>query len=114
MDASDHAGGESNGNDSASFLARFINPTTVLIIEDDSYAEQPHIYVKIYPDLLIITDTGCNSPRQKHKSIISLRTFLETVPITPSKIPLNPSGSKKYVIICTHAQYVTPHRHRHR
>lgn len=97
----------------SSFHTRFINNSTVLVIEDDSYGEQPYIYVKIYPDLLVITDTGCSSPRQKQKTEITFRSFLETVsiphpaslfPFTNSQ-PLNPNGKKKYMIICTHAHY---------
>lgn len=93
-----------------SFQARFITPTTVLIIEDDSYMEQPNIYIKVYSDLLLITDTGTSSPRDRHSSTcITLRTFLETVPIThPTTAkcePLNPSGHKRYLILCTHAHY---------
>ena len=96
----------------SSFKLKFINPTTALILEDDSYFEQPLIYVKIYPDFLIITDTGTNSPREKQSSStsLSLRRYLETVPVQhPAPHgkyePLNAGGKKRYVIICTHAHY---------
>jgi glyoxylase-like metal-dependent hydrolase (beta-lactamase superfamily II) len=91
---------------STSFSCTEINPTTFLIIEDDSYGEHPHIYIKIYPALIFISDTGCNSPRQMNKTITSLRQYLESYP-TPANnhSPLNPNGSKPYLIFCTHAHY---------
>jgi glyoxylase-like metal-dependent hydrolase (beta-lactamase superfamily II) len=113
------AGSKSAGGAKHSFIAEFINTSTVLIIEDDSYGEQPLIYVKIYPDLLVITDTGCNSPRNPQKTITTLRNFLETEAIAPYSVshsnpnssindtpkPLNPDGAKNYLIICTHGHY---------
>jgi glyoxylase-like metal-dependent hydrolase (beta-lactamase superfamily II) len=80
--------------------------TTFLIIEDDSYGEQPHIYVKIYPDLVFISDTGCNSPRQRNMAVTSLRQYLETFPVPANNgSPLNPNGGKPYLILCTHCHY---------
>lgn len=98
----------------SSFQATFINPTTVLIVEDDIYLEQPLIYIKIYEDILLITDTGTAHPRRNQNTSLTLREFLETVPIAPflsptsqeTKLePLNPAGRKKYMILCTHAHY---------
>jgi glyoxylase-like metal-dependent hydrolase (beta-lactamase superfamily II) len=89
-----------------SFVSRRINSSTFLVIEDDSYNEQPQIYIKIYDNHLLITDTGCNSPRSKLASITSLRTYLETFPLPLNNYrPLNPGGEKKYVIICSHCHY---------
>jgi glyoxylase-like metal-dependent hydrolase (beta-lactamase superfamily II) len=62
--------------------------------------------VKIYPDLIFISDTGCNSPRQKNKTVISLRQYLETIPVPANNdSPLNPKGAKPYLILCTHCHY---------
>jgi hypothetical protein len=80
--------------------------TTFLIIEDDSYGEQPHIYVKIYPNVILISDTGCNSPRQKNKTITSFRQYIETFSVPANNdSPLNPHGTKPYLILCTHCHY---------
>jgi glyoxylase-like metal-dependent hydrolase (beta-lactamase superfamily II) len=88
------------------FSCTRLNATTFLIIEDDSFGEQPHIYVKIYTNLIVISDTGCNSPRNIHKTITSVRDYIETYP-TPSNdnSPLNPKGQKPYFILCSHAHY---------
>lgn len=89
-----------------SFIDRRVNSSTILIIEDDEYGEHPHIYVKIYPNHLLITDTGCNAPRSKEPSLTSLREYLETYPVPSNNHQvLNPNGHKRYIIICTHCHY---------
>ena len=89
-----------------SFVSRRVNKSTFLIIEDDGYGEQPHIYVKIYSKHLLITDTGCNKPRSKQPSLVSLRQFLESYPLLLNNDQcLNPHGEKGYVIICSHCHY---------
>lgn len=89
-----------------SFIDRRVNSSTFLIIEDDSYGECPHIYVKTYPDHLLITDTGCNTPRSRRLSPTSLRQYLETYPLPSNNNQcLNPSSRKKYIILCTHCHY---------
>lgn len=91
---------------STSFVCRRINSSTFLVIEDDSYGEQPHIYVKVYKQHIIITDTGCNSPRQKDKSLTSLRRYLETFPLSINgNESLNPEGKRRYIIIGSHCHY---------
>ncbi|RDW87541.1 hypothetical protein BP5796_03235 [Coleophoma crateriformis] len=89
-----------------SFISRRLNATTFLILEDDAYGEQPHIYVKVYPTHLLINDTGCNTPRKKHLAVTSLRGFLEECPIPSNDNQvLNPGGQKGYIIICSHCHY---------
>jgi glyoxylase-like metal-dependent hydrolase (beta-lactamase superfamily II) len=89
-----------------SFLGRRVNGSTFLVIEDDDYGEQPYIYVKIYPNHILITDTGCNTPRQRDHSITSLRDYLENFPLSINDgQPLNPNNDKKYIIICSHCHY---------
>lgn len=89
-----------------SFVSRRVNSSTFVIVEDDMYGEQPYIYVKIYSHYLLITDTGCNSPRSKKPSLTSLREYLETYPLPLNEHqPLNPDGNKQYVIICSHCHY---------
>ncbi|CZR55250.1 uncharacterized protein PAC_05137 [Phialocephala subalpina] len=91
---------------STSFIGRRVNDSAFLIIEDDSYGEQPYIYVKIYPNHIVITDTGCDSPRKKHLSLTSLREYIETFPFPLNgDKALNPEGKKHYIIICSHCHY---------
>jgi hypothetical protein len=79
---------------STSFVSRRVNNSTFLVIEDDGYGEQPHIYVKIYPEYLLISDTGCNKPRSKKLSLTSLREYLENYPVSWNENRcLNPDGS---------------------
>ncbi|KAH6669447.1 beta-lactamase-like protein [Halenospora varia] len=95
-----------NTSPSTSFTCKRVNPTTFLIAEDDSYGEHPYVYVKIYPEYLLITDTGCNSPRSKEKSLTSLREYIETFPLLVNDGQrLNPGAVKSYVIICSHCHY---------
>ena len=94
------------------FVCTRVNSTTFVIVEDDEYAEHPFIYVKIYENLVILSDTGCggsaDAPELSH---ISLRYFIETSPIVANGgQPLNPrqengKPSKQYLIICTHCHY---------
>ena len=89
-----------------SFVSRRVNSSTFLICEDDYYGEQPYIYVKLYDDYLLITDTGCNSPRTKKQALTSLREYLETYPDPlNNQRCLNPGGTKQYIIVCTHCHY---------
>lgn len=68
--------------------------------------EYPFIYVKVYPSLLLITDTGCNSPRLPSVRLHSLVHYLETWRLASNNdLPLNPSGSKDYAILLTHCHY---------
>jgi glyoxylase-like metal-dependent hydrolase (beta-lactamase superfamily II) len=89
-----------------SFISRRVNASTFLIIEDDEYSEQPYIFVKVYDDHILINDTGCNTPRHKDSSLVSLRSYLETydLPLNGHQ-PLNPGARKKYVIVCSHCHY---------
>jgi hypothetical protein len=53
---------------STSFTASRVNDTTFLVIEDDSYGEQPYIYAKLDPveHIMILSDTGCDSPKDSN------------------------------------------------
>lgn len=92
---------------STSFSCKRVNSTTFLIIEDDSFGEQPHIYVKVYPEVIVISDTGCNSPRLSTLKVTFLRQYIEQYPILSNnkRHPLNPGGKKPYVIIFSHCHY---------
>lgn len=90
----------------ASFTSHRVNSSTFVIIEDDKYGEQPYIYVRKFADHLLVTDTGCNSPRSERATLTSLRDYLETYPIPSNGHQcLNPVGQKKYIIICSHCHY---------
>jgi glyoxylase-like metal-dependent hydrolase (beta-lactamase superfamily II) len=97
---------ECYSSQSTSFISRRVNGSTFLVIEDDAYGEQPYIYIKIYAKYILITDTGCNNPRSKAPSLTSLRQYLETYPVPQNgDQPLNPSGKKGYIILCSHCHY---------
>ena len=89
-----------------SFVSRRVNSTTFVLCEDDKYGEQPYIYVKLYANHLLITDTGCDTPRSNTPSLTSLREYLETYPDPRNDHQcLNPGGSKQYIIVCSHCHY---------
>ncbi|KAI9686442.1 MAG: hypothetical protein M1820_010638 [Bogoriella megaspora] len=97
---------EHNLRQTTSFHDRRVNSSTFLIVEDDEFREQPHVYVKVYPNYLLVNDTGCNAPLDKHSSPISLREYLETRPLaSKGNECLNPHGRKRYVIICSHCHF---------
>lgn len=91
---------------STSFTTRRLNASTFLIIEDDEYGEQPHIYVKVYATALLVTDTGCDAPRRKPVAMPHLREYLEShlVPCNDGRA-LNPHGDKDYLVLCSHCHY---------
>lgn len=89
-----------------SFVSRRVNSSTWVIVEDDTYGERPYIYVKIYSNHLLITDTGCNSPRSEKPSLTSLREYLENYPLPLNDHQsLNTDGKKQYIIVCSHCHY---------
>lgn len=98
---------------SSSFAATRLNRTTFLIREDDSFGEHPLIYAKLHPRLpvLILSDTGCNAPRDPSVAISKLRTFLEEFPVKDNDArPLNPRNEfghpeRQYTVILTNCYY---------
>ncbi|KAF2103850.1 hypothetical protein NA57DRAFT_70058 [Rhizodiscina lignyota] len=100
-----------------SFTTSRINGSTFLIVETDDYGEWPFIYAKQHPTepILILSDTGCNAPRDKSVKLSNLREYLETYPIFENGgRPLNPivksndgkgSCEREYVVICSHCHY---------
>ena len=63
---------------STSFTTRRVNATTFLIREDDAYGEHPFIYVKVYAEagVVVVSDTGCDEPAEKHRNGMFLISFL--------------------------------------
>jgi glyoxylase-like metal-dependent hydrolase (beta-lactamase superfamily II) len=92
---------------STCFNCQRLNSTTFIIIEDDKWRESPLIYVKIYSSVVVLIDTGCGgASRDPDVQLHSLRRFIETYPVAANgSEPLNPSGERDYVVICTHCHY---------
>lgn len=92
---------------STCFSASRLNDTTFQIVEDDKWAERPIIYAKVYPSTIVLLDTGCGgATRDPRVELKSLRIFLETFPVADNgNSPLNLSGERSYLVICTHCHY---------
>lgn len=90
-------------------VARLTN-TVFKIVEDDMWSELPFIYVKVYPHVILILDTGCGGEaRDPTVQLKSLRQFIETWPIIDNAgKPINERGRKPYVVVQTHLHYVCP------
>lgn len=100
-----------------SFKTTRVNKTTFLIVEEDEYGEHPYIYAKQHPKhpVLILSDTGCNAPKNQKVQVSNLREYLETCPRPElDGEPINPlvkdaDGNtypeRQYIVICTHCHY---------
>ena len=95
----------------SSFQCTRVNSTTFVVVENDKYEEHPFIYVKLYGNLVVLSDTGCGTADGTKSSQNNLRYFIETsaIPANGGR-PLNPrqengKPSKRYLIICTHCHY---------
>lgn len=92
----------------AAFTAERLTHSVFKIVEyDDIFSEHPFIYAKIFPEVIVIIDSGCggasNNPDIEVKS---LREFVETWPVVDNAdVPLNPDGKRKYIVVCTHCHY---------
>lgn len=99
-----------------SFRAVRLNLTTFKVVEDDEFGERPFIYVKVYPKVIVIIDTGCDAPRKKNVGISSLPDFLESVPVIDNGgSPINPGARLPYFVLLSHCHYdhigiFTPHK----
>jgi glyoxylase-like metal-dependent hydrolase (beta-lactamase superfamily II) len=90
----------------SSFHATRLNSTTFRIVEQDAFGERPFIYVKIYADVLVVVDTGCNAPKDADLPVTSLRQYLEAFPVHENNNePLNQGGRQPYLIILSHCHY---------
>ncbi|KAH7131130.1 beta-lactamase-like protein [Dactylonectria macrodidyma] len=89
-----------------SFAASRLNSTTFLVIEEDEWDENPFIYIKTYPQTLVIIDTGGGIARNPDAELSSLKKFLETYSLAVNdNQPLNPGGFKTYTVICSHCHF---------
>jgi len=88
------------------FTANRLTPTVFKIVEDDIYSERPFIYVKIYPTVVLILDTGCGgAARDQTVQVKSLRQFIEQWPVRDNDgRPLN-GVRNPYVVVESHLHY---------
>lgn len=63
----------------SSFTTERLNRSTWVIREDDVYEEHPLVYVKVHPKVpvLVVSDTGCDEPSEKHKEGKRNSAFLD-------------------------------------
>ncbi|KAH7024956.1 beta-lactamase-like protein [Microdochium trichocladiopsis] len=91
------------------FTCTRLNATTFVIIEEDKWYEIPYIYVKVYPELLVLVDTGCgggDAAKNPAAGLTSIREYIETVPVADNDgRPLNAGSEKEYLVICTHCHF---------
>lgn len=90
------------------FSAYRLNPSTFRITENSllskTPAEKPQIYLKFYDTLIVIIDTG--SARKPDNQTMTLRKFIETVPVAENgEKPLNEAGKREYVLVMTHCHF---------
>ncbi|OJJ01965.1 hypothetical protein ASPVEDRAFT_41497 [Aspergillus versicolor CBS 583.65] len=92
---------------SATFEPHQLTGNIFRLVEHDSFDEHPFIYIKLYPDVIVIIDTGCNAPHEADsQQVSSLRQFLENVPVPENNgEPLNPGGQLPYLILLSHCHY---------
>lgn len=92
---------------STCFTCTRMNSSTFRIVEADKYGEVPFIYAKIYNSVIVLIDTGCGgAARDPGAKLTSLRHFIEEYPVEDNTSkPLNPGGSRSYVVLCTHCHY---------
>lgn len=91
------------------FTCTRLNDTTFVIIEEDKWYEIPYIYVKVYPNLLVLFDTGCgggDAAKNPAAGLTSIREYIETVGVEDNGgRPLNGGKDKEYIVVCTHCHF---------
>ncbi|KAJ4110283.1 hypothetical protein NW768_012043 [Fusarium equiseti] len=88
------------------FSCSRLNSTTFILKENDKWGESPLIYAKVYKNDIVLIDSGCGGSLNTPDCDVTLRVFLETVPVPENGgDALNPSGAKRYTIICTHCHF---------
>lgn len=90
------------------FSAYRLNRSTFRITENSllskTPAEKPQIYLKFYDKTIVIIDTG--SARKPDNQTMTLRKFIETVPVAQNGgKPLNKAGKREYVLVMTHCHF---------
>lgn len=67
-------------------------------------ADKPQIYLKFYDKTIVVIDTG--SARKPDNETMTLREFIETVPVAQNAgKPLNRDRKREYVLVMTHCHF---------
>ncbi|KAK9480571.1 beta-lactamase-like protein [Lipomyces japonicus] len=89
-----------------------LNNSTYKVVQDDSLKELPFIYVKVYPTLLLLIDTGCGENHARDASVQekSIRRFIETKLLEAGKLKYvdpdaNQEKNKHWLVFITHTHY---------
>ncbi|KAK9377499.1 beta-lactamase-like protein [Lipomyces chichibuensis] len=89
-----------------------LNKSTYKVVQDDSLNELPFIYVKVYPTLLVLIDTGCGPNHAKDPTVEekSIRRYIETNLDKEGKLKyVDPETSetknKHWLVFITHTHY---------
>ncbi|KAK9465074.1 beta-lactamase-like protein [Lipomyces arxii] len=94
------------------FTWKTLNPSTYRVVQNDILKELPFIYVKVYPTLLLLVDTGCGpnhcmDPTVEEKSI---RSYIETNLEAEGRLTYvdpetNETKNKHWLVFITHTHY---------
>ncbi|KAK9460252.1 beta-lactamase-like protein [Lipomyces oligophaga] len=93
------------------FTFEKLNPSTYKIVQIDSLNELPFIYVKVYPTLLLLLDTGCGPKHCRDMTVQNkyIRPFLEAHLAKNDELTfINAEGNtvnKHWLIFITHTHY---------
>jgi glyoxylase-like metal-dependent hydrolase (beta-lactamase superfamily II) len=97
-----------NVSDSALYYSETINPSTYRVINHDSYAEYPFIYVKLYPEipLALVVDTGVGAQNNAEGTEPQqLKDFIETSILPQHPVPCRKDSQYQYLVFCTHCHF---------
>lgn len=115
-------------DNSSSFVARRLTPSTFVIAEDDKFDAFALMYAKIYtdPPVFVLCDAASNMPSERSKNgkniphtsrlfpsthapparYTKIRDFIEQCPVPDNdNQPLNPGGKIPYVLIISHCHF---------
>ncbi|KAK9452099.1 beta-lactamase-like protein [Limtongia smithiae] len=94
------------------FTFETLNKSTYKIVQDDILRELPFIYVKVYPTLLALIDTGCgpNHFREEAVEETSIRKWLESNLDKAGQLTYKDPGTgetvnKHWLVFITHTHY---------
>ncbi|KAK7207386.1 beta-lactamase-like protein [Myxozyma melibiosi] len=89
------------------FSWKKLNSSTYRVVQDDSLKELPFIYIKVYPTLLLLIDTGCgpNHCRDPTVSEKSIRSYIEKHLEADGRLLTADGQKKQWLIFITHTHY---------
>ncbi|KAK7207384.1 beta-lactamase-like protein [Myxozyma melibiosi] len=84
-----------------------LNSTIYRIMQNDKMGDEPFIYVKVYPTLLLIVDTGSGPDFAKDTTVTekSIRSFIEKHLAAEGRLLTADGEKKQYLIFITHTHY---------